>query len=134
MENVIVIKPITAESIDFLEAKHLGDAKAHSKRQHQNQTNNGNEPKPIEWADPKPIQGGLAPVDSFDIAFMPSTLGPWIEDIANRLQCPPDYVAVAALTSLGSLIGRRAGIKPQQKTDWIEVPNVWAALSIVPGC
>jgi Protein of unknown function (DUF3987) len=88
---------------------------------------------PFSWPDPKPIRGGLAPVDAFDINFMPAALGPWIDDIANRLQCPPDYVAVAAITSLGSLIGRRAGIKPQLKTDWTEIPNLWGCFIGRPG-
>jgi hypothetical protein len=89
--------------------------------------------RPIEWPDPKPIKGGLAPVDAFDIDFMPAALGPWVGDISTRLQCPPDYVGVAAITALGSLIGRRAGIKPQQKTDWTEIPNIWGGFIGRPG-
>ena len=64
---------------------------------------------------------------------MPAALAPWVDDIANRLQCPPDYVAVAAMTALGSVIGRRIGIKPQNKTDWLEVPNVWGLFIGRPG-
>jgi Protein of unknown function (DUF3987) len=89
--------------------------------------------KPIKWPDPKPIGGGLAPVDPFDISFMPAALGPWVEDISERLQCPPDYVGVTAIAALGSLIGRRAGIKPQEKTDWMEIPNLWAIFIGRPG-
>ena len=86
----------------------------------------GAKSSPFSWADPKPIRGGLAPVDPFDISFMPAALGPWVEDISERLQCPHDYVGVTAIAGLGSLIGRRAGIKPQEKTDWMETPNLWA--------
>src|SRR5262245_39547301 len=78
-----------------------------------------------EWPEPKPLPSGLAPVDSFSFDFLPDALAPWVEDVAHRLQCPPDYVAVAALVSLGAVIGRRIGIKPQAKTDWVEVPNLW---------
>ena len=85
------------------------------------------------WPDPKPIQGGLEPVDAFDINFMPAALGPWVDDISTRLQCPPDYVGVAAVTALGSLIGRRAGIKPQLRTDWTEIPNIWGGFIGRPG-
>ena len=81
-----------------------------------------------EWPAPKPLPSGLAPVEPFSFDFLPDALAPWIEDIANRLQCPPDYVAVAALTSLGSLIGRRIGIKPQLKTDWVEIANLWGCI------
>jgi phage tail protein X len=86
-----------------------------------------------DWPEPKPLPGGLAPVDSFNSDFLPDALAPWVEDIANRLQCPPDYVAVAALTSFGSLVGRRIGIKPQSKTDWIEIPNLWGCIIGRPG-
>src|SRR5262249_786418 len=76
---------------------------------------------------------GLAPVETFSSDFLPEALAPWVNDIANRLQCPPDYVAVAAITVLGSVIGRRIGIKPQTKTDWIEIPNLWGAFIGRPG-
>jgi uncharacterized protein DUF3987 len=85
------------------------------------------------WPEPKPLPSGLARVEPFNSEFLPDALAPWVDDIANRLQCPPDYVAVAALTSLGSLIGRRIGIKPQLKTDWVEIPNVWGCIIGRPG-
>jgi putative DNA primase/helicase len=86
-----------------------------------------------QWPKPKPLPAGLAPVEPFSSEFLPDALAPWVDDIANRLQCPPDYVAVTALTSLGAVIGRRIGIKPQAKTDWTEIPNVWGAFIGRPG-
>jgi hypothetical protein len=86
-----------------------------------------------QWPKPKPLPAGLAPVEPFSSEFLPDALAPWVDDIANRLQCPPDYVAVTALTSLGTVIGRRIGIKPQAKTDWTEIPNVWGAFIGRPG-
>src|SRR5215216_2015319 len=86
-----------------------------------------------DWPEPSPIVEALLPVAAFRREFAPDRLGAWIEDIGDRLQCPPDYVAVAAITALGSVIGRRIGIKPQQKTDWIEFPNVWGAFIGRPG-
>jgi putative DNA primase/helicase len=87
----------------------------------------------IAWPQPKPLPNGLAPVESFSSDFVPDALGAWIDDIGKRLQCPPDYVAVAALTALGSVIGRRIGIRPQLKTDWVEVPNIWGMFIGRPG-
>jgi Protein of unknown function (DUF3987) len=87
----------------------------------------------VAWPEPKPLPNGLAPVEPFSSEFMPDALAPWVNDIANRLQCPPDYVAVAALTALGSVIGRRIGIKPQAKTDWVEIPNLWGMFIGRPG-
>jgi putative DNA primase/helicase len=86
-----------------------------------------------EWPEPRPLPVGLAPVEEFSSDFMPEALAPWIDDIANRLQCAPDYVAVAAITALGATIGRRVGIKPQMKTDWTEVPNIWGGFIGRPG-
>jgi Protein of unknown function (DUF3987) len=86
-----------------------------------------------EWLVPKDIPTKLAKVADFSLEFLPPSIGPWVGDISDRLQCPPDYVAVTALTALGALIGRRIGIKPQQKTDWLEVPNVWGGFVGKPG-
>jgi hypothetical protein len=93
----------------------------------------GNSGASRDWAEPKPLPNGLLPVEAFNTDFMPAALAPWIDDIAMRLQCPPDYVAVSAITAAGALIGRRLGIKPQTKTDWIEIPNLWGAFIGRPG-
>jgi Protein of unknown function (DUF3987) len=85
------------------------------------------------WPEPRPLPHGLAPVAMFDTEFLPDALAPWVDDIAERLQCPPDYVGVSAITALGSVIGRRVGIKPQAKTDWSEYPNLWTAFIGQPG-
>jgi hypothetical protein len=86
-----------------------------------------------EWSVPKDIPTKLAKVADLSLEFLPPSIGPWVGDISERLQCPPDYVAVTALTALGALIGRRIGIKPQQKTDWLEVPNIWGCFIGKPG-
>src|SRR5215813_10630779 len=86
-----------------------------------------------QWPQPKPLPAGLAPVEPFTSEFLPDALAPWVEDIANRLQCAPDYMSVTALTELGAVIGRRIGVKPQAKTDWIEIPNVWGGFIGRPG-
>jgi hypothetical protein len=96
-------------------------------------TPGGNHAFGPEWPAPKDIPTKLAKVAEFSLEFLPPPIGPWVGDISERLQCPPDYVAVTALTALGALIGRRIGIKPQQKTDWLEVPNVWGCFVGKPG-
>jgi putative DNA primase/helicase len=86
-----------------------------------------------DWLQPKPLPNGLAQVEAFSTRFTPEALGPWIDDISNRLQCPPDYVGVTAVTALGAVVGRRVGIRPQIKTDWMEVPNQWGCFIGRPG-
>ena len=90
-------------------------------------------PKERVWPEPIELPNDLPKVDAFNLEFLPDKLAPWVEDISKRLQCPPDYVAVAALTSIGAVVGRRVGIKPQARTDWIEVPNFWGLFIGRPG-
>jgi hypothetical protein len=93
----------------------------------------GNGPTCSDWPDPKPLPSGLALVDAFNLEFLPDTFAPWIGDISDRLQCPTDYAAIAAIVSFGSVLGRRIGVKPQFKTDWYEVPNLWGCFIGRPG-
>jgi len=85
------------------------------------------------WQEPKPLPNGLAAVAAFDLDFLPTAVSVWVADISDRMQCPPDYVGVAAMTALGSLIGRKFGVRPQRQTDWTEVPNIWALVVGRPG-
>jgi Protein of unknown function (DUF3987) len=105
----------------------------------QNETNNVSEDiaristPPVEsvptnpWPDPKPIPKGLAAVGDFDLAFLSEA------SVSDRLQCPRDYVAIAATVALCSVIGRRIGIKPQRKNVWAEIPNIWGGFVGRPG-
>jgi hypothetical protein len=88
--------------------------------------------KPIVWEDPEPLPI-LRPVAPFDYAYLPAAIAPWIKDIAERMQCPPDYLAVTALSFMGSLLGRKIAIRPQEFGDWAEVPNVWGMIIGRPG-
>ena len=54
-------------------------------------------------------------------------------DIAERMQCPPDFPAVGAITALSSLIGARAVVAPKQHDDWRVVPNLWGLIVGRPG-
>jgi putative DNA primase/helicase len=54
-------------------------------------------------------------------------------DIAHRMQCPPDFPAVAAVVAISSLIGARAVIQPKARDDWQVVPNLWGMTIGRPG-
>lgn len=66
----------------------------------------------LDWPEPKPLPDRLSPVPAFDFLMLPDTLKPWATDICERVQCPPDFVAVTIMTGLGSIIGRKLGIRP----------------------
>jgi putative DNA primase/helicase len=90
-------------------------------------------PAPGEWKDPKPLPGGLKPVKPLDLAMLPSVIVPWVEDISERMQCPPDYVGVSAVAAMGAVIGARIGIRPKRHDDWLVVPNLWGCIVGPPG-
>ncbi len=85
------------------------------------------------WDDPVPLPDSLPPVAPFDQELLPESLRGWVMDIAERSQCPPDFVAVGALVSLSSLIGARHVVAPKQRDDWRVVPNLWGVIVGRPG-
>ena len=80
------------------------------------------------WGEMEPLPMALAPVLPFDFELLPSALRPWIADISDRMQCPPDYPAVAALVALAAVVGRQIAIRPKARDDWSVVPNLWGAV------
>jgi hypothetical protein len=93
----------------------------------------GNGVSSTSWPAPKPLPDGLLPVPPFELDFLPASICPWVADIAERMQCPLDFVGVPATVALGSVIGRKIGVRPQRLTDWIEVPNLWGCIIGRPG-
>jgi hypothetical protein len=85
------------------------------------------------WVAPKPLPPELPPVMAFDARLLPRSLRPWIVDIADRVQCPPDYPAVGAMVALAGTVGRKVGIRPKRHDDWLVVPNLWGAVIGRPG-
>lgn len=86
------------------------------------------------WPEPKPIQAPLHPVPAFDgETLLPEALRGWVLDEADRMQCPPDFVAAGALTALGAIIGARCAIKPKARDSWLIVPNLWGGIVGLPS-
>lgn len=81
-----------------------------------------------EWPDIEPLKTSLLAVEKFNYNLLPTSLIGWVRDISERVQCPPDFVAVTVMVALSSVIGRKAAIHPKQKDDWLVVPNLWGAL------
>lgn len=82
---------------------------------------------------PTPLPEGLPPVAEFDGELLPPMLRHYVEDIADRMQCPPDFPAVALLSVLSAAVGRRLGISPKRLDDWTVIPNLWAMVIGRPG-
>jgi len=90
---------------------------------------------PITRVHPKAtsLPKGFSGVEKFDYALLPNAFRPWIRDIAERMQCPPDYPAISAMVALASLVGRQVTIRPKKHDDWYVVPNLYGGVVGPPG-
>lgn len=82
---------------------------------------------------PQALPAELLPVEPFPLAALPDAFRPWVQDVAERMQCPPDFVAVPLIVAAASLVARHVGIRPQARTDWTERGNLWALIVGRPG-
>lgn len=78
-----------------------------------------------KWQEPQPLPDELPPVRPFEFDLLPASLRDAVADIAERMQCPPDFVAVAFMVALAAVVGRKLGIRPKRHDDWLVVPNLW---------
>jgi len=85
------------------------------------------------WPEPQPVPRGRPPVPRFDSAVLPRALVPWVADVSERVQCPPDFVAVGVMVSAAAVIGRKLGIRPKRHDEWAVVPNLWGLAVGPPG-
>jgi putative DNA primase/helicase len=85
------------------------------------------------WPDPIPLPSTLLTVEPFDYDLLPHAFKAWIQDIVERMQCAPDYLAIGAMVALAAIVGRQIGIHPKRQDDWLVVPNLWGALIGRPG-
>jgi len=77
---------------------------------------------------PRPLPNSLPPVNDFSPEMLPDALRGYVMDVAQRLQCPPEYCAVSAMTLLAGLMGHKVRLRPKQHDDWEIVAVLWSAL------
>lgn len=85
------------------------------------------------WPEPLPLPDERETVPRLTADMLPPSLRGWLHDIAERMQCPLEFPAVAALVEMGSLIGRKLAIHPKRFDDWYEVGNLWGLIIGPPG-
>jgi Protein of unknown function (DUF3987) len=64
----------------------------------------------------------------FDYSYLPDALRGYVQDISERMQCPPDFAAVGVLVMAATIIGRKVGVRPMKHNDWTVIPNLWGAV------
>lgn len=81
--------------------------------------------KPCTPPEPLPALPDVLP---FDYAYLPDGLRGFVKDISERMQCPPDFAAVGVFVMMGTIIGRKVGIRPMKHNDWTVICNLWGAV------
>ena len=90
---------------------------------HSNKGGKGNVP----LTPPEPLPA-LPDVLPFDYSYLPDALRGYVQDISERMQCPPDFAAVGVMVMMATIIGRKVGIRPMRRNDWTVIPNLWGAV------
>lgn len=84
---------------------------------------------PELWPDPSPLTADLPPAPELNAQVLFSEpLRAFVLDTADRLPCPPDFIAAPLLVALGSVIGARCGLKPKRRDDWVVPANLWGGI------
>jgi hypothetical protein len=65
--------------------------------------------------------------------MLPDALKDWIVDASKRACVHVAFIAVIAMCSVGAVVGRTLGIHPKRRDDWLELPNLWAAIVAPPS-
>jgi hypothetical protein len=87
-------------------------------------------PEPPPWADPVPLPE-VPKVAAFPTDVLPGPVADLVNDGAQALCCPPDYLAVPALVLAGAAVGASRCVLIKQ--NWRERPSAYAAVVGPPG-
>lgn len=88
----------------------------------------------IQIGKPQKLPPALRPVLELDLNHLPDVMRDAVLDLADRLQCPPDYLAVAMLSAAGAVLGNKVGIFPYANDEsWEVYPALWGGIVGDPG-
>lgn len=81
----------------------------------------------MDWPEPARIDGPPS-APRLPLECFPEVLLEHAQDVAERMQCPIDYVVWTLMVTLSTVIGRAVGLRPKRLDDWTERPALWVAL------
>lgn len=89
---------------------------------------------PGDWPEPEAIKPALPAVPAFDLDMLPNTFRPFVEDAADLMDAPPDFLAVPLMVAAAATLGNRWCIAPKaQDHGWLVTPVLWGAIVGPPG-
>jgi putative DNA primase/helicase len=80
-------------------------------------------------AQPRPLPSITLPaVQAFSPDLLPQPLARFVFDEADRMSAPPDYIAVAAIVTMGAALGNSLTIRPKARDPFCLAANLWGAV------
>lgn len=79
------------------------------------------------WPDVQDLPSATPPVPLLPVDLLPEVFREYIVETAKRAPYPIELMTVGIFSSLGSVIGRRCGIKPERFNNFTIIPNLWGA-------
>ena len=81
------------------------------------------------WDTPESLERQVPAAPDFPIDALPEDVRLYVEDHVERIQCPVDMMAMAAIVELAGLIGKDATIRPKDlDSEWSERACLWHIL------
>lgn len=88
------------------------------------------------WGEPRLLQDireELLPIPALAPDLIPEPFQEWLMDIAERMQCPLDYVTIGAMIMTAAVVGAGCGIRPKRQDSWTVIPNLWGGIIGAPS-
>jgi len=95
-------------------------------------TSNSPEPE-LPWSDPQELPSLFPQAPRLPAEMLPDALRTWLCDVSERLQVPLEFAAAPAIVGLSAVVGRKFGIHPKRRDDWLVIPNLWGVDIERPG-
>lgn len=87
-----------------------------------------------DWPEPKPLPSSLTSVKPFDFDLLPNALRGAVEDAAELMQAPPDFLAVSYMVAAAAALGLTVSVAPKARDNsWLVPPVLWGALIGAPS-
>jgi hypothetical protein len=84
--------------------------------------------KEEDWGEPENLEPSLKPIARLQPDMIPEVLRPWMIEAEKINGFPLEFLAVAAITVLSTLVGTRCKVKPKVYGPWLVTPNLWGVL------
>jgi putative DNA primase/helicase len=85
------------------------------------------------WPDPEPLDEHLPPVEAFPLQLLPKMIAAYVKDVADRMTCPLDFAAIAAVVALATAIGSRICCRPYANGTWLVPAGAWGMVVAAPS-